>query len=169
MVALATGVICFAVCCAAQEERPQIVPGERKVSQKKDLGPRALGVLQMAANGKTSLVPIAILIDGKFWDATAYKADPVPMALDTGTVYEGERAGSSLGLFTVGSALHSNAANAQIPWLGTGAWHPIGMEEPAKAAQGEHHSGRHRQYGRASAANARSEREQAVDAREYCS
>ena len=131
--ALVVGVICFAVCGAAQEERPQITPGERKVSQKKDLGPRALGVLQMAENGKTSLVPIAILIDGKFWDATAYKADPVPMALDSGTVYEGERAGSSLGLFTVGSALHSNAANAPIPWLGTGAWHPIGMEEPAKA------------------------------------
>jgi hypothetical protein len=85
-VAVAACVLCFTVCSTAQEERPQIVPGERKVSQKKDLGPRALGVLQMGANGKTSLVPIAILIDGKFWDATAYKADPVPMALDTGKV-----------------------------------------------------------------------------------
>ena len=133
LAALAVGVICFAVYGAAQEERPQIVPGERKVSQKKDLGPRALGVLQMASNGKTSLVPIAILIDGKFWDATAYKADPVPMALDSGTVYEGERAGNSLGLFTVGAALHSNSANAPTPWIATGIWHPVGMEEPSKA------------------------------------
>ncbi|MGA7753953.1 MAG: hypothetical protein WCB05_14050 [Candidatus Sulfotelmatobacter sp.] len=133
--AVAACVLCFTVCGTAQEERPQIVPGERKVSQKKDLGPRALGVLQMGANGKTSLVPIAILIDGKFWDATAYKADPVPMALDTGTVYEGERAGNSLGLFTVGSALHSNATNAPTPWLGTGVWHPVGMEEPVKASK----------------------------------
>ena len=114
----------------AQEERPQITPGERKAPRKKDAGPRAVGVLQLAANGKASLVPIAILIDGKFWDATAYKADPIPMALESGTVYEAERAGSSLGLFTVNSALHSNAANVQSPWLGAGTWVPEGSEKP---------------------------------------
>ena len=94
--------------------------------------PRAVAVLQMSANGKASLVPIAILINGKFWDATAYKADPVPMALEPGTVYEGERTGSSLGLFTVNSALRSNAKNTQAPWIGTGAWRLTGTEEPAK-------------------------------------
>ena len=88
------------------------------------------------ANGKVSLVPIAILIDGKFWDASAYKADPVPMALDPGTVYEGERAGSSLGLFTVSSALHSNAVNALSPWLGTGKWVPAGSESGEAGAEG---------------------------------
>jgi hypothetical protein len=119
---------------AAQEERPQIMPGERKVPRKKDAGPRAVGVLQMSANGKVSLVPIAILIDGKFWDASAYKADPVPMALDTGTVYEGERSGSSLGLFTVSAALHSNAVNLLSPWLGTGKWLPAGSEAAAAPA-----------------------------------
>ena len=91
----------------------------------------------MAPNGKASLVPIAILINGKFWDATAYKADPVPMALDSGNVYEGEQSGSSLGLFTVNGALHSNAANTQAPWLGTGAWHPNGIEEPTKLAHSD--------------------------------
>lgn len=129
----------FAFTCGsfAQEERPQIVPGERKVPRKKDAGPRALAVLQMAANGKTSLVPIAILINGKFWDASAYKADPIPMALDSGTVYEAEQSGNSLGLFTVNSALHSNALNSQAPWIGTGAWHPNGTEEPKKALQAD--------------------------------
>ena len=126
--ALAVGVICFAVCGAAQEERPQITPGERKVSQKKDLGPRALGVLQMAGNGKTSLVPIAILIDGKFWDATAYKADPVPMALDRGTVYEAERSGESQGLFTISGALHSKNPGSVSPWLGVGSYLANGTE-----------------------------------------
>lgn len=121
----------------AQEERPQITPGERKAPRKKDAGPRAVGVLQLAANGKASLVPIAILVDGKFWDATAYKADPVPMALESGTVYEAERAGSSLGLFTVNSALHSNAANVQTPWLGTGSWVPEGSEKPKTALTAE--------------------------------
>jgi hypothetical protein len=123
---------CLAPFVYAQEERPQIIPGERKTPRKKDAGPRAVAVLQLAPNGKTSLIPIAILINGKFWDATAYKADPVPMALDSGNVYEVEQTGSSLGLFTVNNALHSNAQNTAAPWLGTGAWHPAGTDEPAK-------------------------------------
>jgi hypothetical protein len=90
----------------------------------------------MASNGKASLVPIAILINGKFWDASAYKADPVPMALDSGTVYEAERTGNSLGLFTVGSALHrNNDASGQAPWIATGIFRANGSEpekQPAK-------------------------------------
>jgi len=136
-VALLTCVVSFAGIVSAQEERPQITPGERKAPRKKDAGPRAVGVLQLAANGKATLVPIAILIGGKFWDATAYKADPIPMALESGTVYEAERAGSSLGLFTVNSALHSNAANVQSPWIGTGAWVPAGMEKTKPALKAE--------------------------------
>jgi hypothetical protein len=53
------------------------------------------------------------------------------MALESGTVYEGERSGNSMGLFTVGGALHSNAANAPVPWIGTGSWSPVGSEQPA--------------------------------------
>jgi hypothetical protein len=121
----------------AQEDRPQIIPGERKSAKKKDAGPRAVAVLQMGEKGKTSLLPIAIMINGKFWDASAYKADPVPMALDSGTVYEAEQTGSSLGLFTVNGALHSNAANSPAPWLGTGSWHANGADEPKKEAHAD--------------------------------
>jgi hypothetical protein len=115
---------------AAQEELPQIMPSEHKLPVKKDLGPRAIAILQMSSKGKASLLPIAIMIDGKFWDAGAYKANPVPMALESGTVYEAERNGSSQGLFTIGSALHSNAINSQTPWLATGSWVPAGTEKP---------------------------------------
>jgi len=118
----------WAVGAAGQEERPQITPGEMKVGKKKNVGPRAVGVLEMSASGKKTLVPIAIRVNGQFWDASAYKADPIPMALDPGTVYEAERAGSSLGLFTVNSALHSTAANAQTPWIATGSWIAAGSE-----------------------------------------
>jgi hypothetical protein len=114
---------------AAQEELPQIMPSEHKLPTKKDLGPRAVAILQLGSKGKASLVPITIMIDGKFWDASAYKADPVPMALESGTVYEVESTGSSQGLFTVGSALHSNSVNAPVPWLGTGDWVPAGTEK----------------------------------------
>jgi len=51
-----------------------------------------VAVLQLAPNGKASLVPIAILVGGKFWDATAYKADPIPMALEPGTLAHERRA-----------------------------------------------------------------------------
>jgi len=123
--------IMFSVAdCVAQDDRAEIPAVPRKIQKKKDAGPRALAVVQLAASGKVSLVPICILINGKFWDATAYKADPIPMALEPGTVYEAERAGMSQGLFTVGSALHSNAANVPTPWLGTGAWVPAGTEKP---------------------------------------
>jgi hypothetical protein len=127
------------IASRAQEERPQIIPGERKAQKKKNAGPRAVGVLQMAANGKASLVPVAILINGKFWDASAYKADPVPMALDPGTVYEAEHAGNSLGLFTVGSALHRNKSVPGVLalWIGTGIWHANGSEPDTKAAKAE--------------------------------
>src|SRR5215471_6522759 len=129
--------VSLAGTAAAQEQRPQIYPGERKAQRKKDAGPRALGLIQLGSNGKASIIPLAILINGKFWDAGVYKADPVPMALDSGNVYEGERCGSSLGLFTVGSALHSNNPNAAMPWLGTGVWRANGSEPPTKAIKAE--------------------------------
>jgi hypothetical protein len=136
-VALAASLVFLAVCVSGlpafgQEQVPQIIVGERKTTQKKDTGPRALAILQLKKDGKASLIPITILINGKFWDASSYMADPVPMALEPGTVYEAERSGNSIGLFTVGSALHSVAANAPNPWLGTGSWLP-GGESTAKA------------------------------------
>ncbi len=122
--------LCSSFFAVAQDDRPEITPLERKLQKKKDNGPRAVALLQMTDKGKSSLVPIAILINGRFWDATSYKADPIPMALAPGTIYEAEQSGNSLGLFTVGSALHSNAVNAQAPWLGTGTWRAAGMEPP---------------------------------------
>ena len=113
------------------------MPGGRKPAANKEVGPRALALLQLGAKGKTSLVPIAILVNGKFWDATEYKAAPVPMALDSGTVYEVEKTGSSQGLFTVNTALHSNSVNAPTPWLGTGEWVPAGSEKAKTGLKAE--------------------------------
>jgi hypothetical protein len=137
LVALCAGAVFCPGRAAAQEELPQINPGERKIPHKKDEGPRAVALLKLSADGKASLVPIMILIDGKFWDAAAYKADPVPMALDSGTVYEAERTGESIGLFTVGSALHSKSPNVLSPWIGTGDWAPAGSEKPDNAEKAE--------------------------------
>ena len=92
-------------------------------------GPRALGLVQLAPSGKAHLIPITILYDGEFYDASAYKASPVPMALESGTVYEGVRAGVSQGLFTVSSALQGNNT-----WIGDGTWQSASAIAAAKAA-----------------------------------
>jgi hypothetical protein len=126
-----------AIRTAAQESTPEIVPMKKELRKKKDLGPRALGLLKMTASGKATLVPIMIEIDGKFYDASSYKADPVPMALESGIVYEGEKTGSPLGLFTINSALHSLATNAEVPWIATGAWLVGGAEAPKTGMKAE--------------------------------
>jgi len=88
-----------------------------------------LGLVQLLPNGKARLVPITILYDGEFYDAGAYKASPVPMALESGTVYEGVRTGVSQGLFTVSSALQGNNT-----WIGNGTWQSNAAIAAAKEA-----------------------------------
>ena len=84
----------------AQEDRPEITPNERKVPAQKRSG---TACRSRAADGSQwQGIAGAYRHSGErqFWDATAYKADPFPMALESGTVYEAERTGNSLGLFT---------------------------------------------------------------------
>lgn len=98
---------------------------------KADKGPRAVGLVELAPNGGARLVPVVIMIDGQFYDAAAYQASPVPMALTYGTVYEAERSGTSLGLFTVGGALQSQQNKS---WIAEGKWVPAGSA-PAKTSE----------------------------------
>jgi len=93
-----------------------------------DKGPRALGLIELAANGKAHLVPVTIMINGRFYDAGVYKADPVPMALQSETVYEGLKSGVSKGLFTVSGAIPSKTG-----WIGDGKWRSIADIEAEKA------------------------------------
>lgn len=97
---------------------------------KKVKGPRALALVELAPDGTAHLIPVAILVDGEFYDASAYKAAPVPMALDSGTVYEAERTGTSLGLFTVTGALEG----PNNTWAAAGTFVPAGSK-PASAAR----------------------------------
>jgi hypothetical protein len=90
-------------------------------------GPRAVGLIQLQSNGKARLIPVAIMIDGKFYDAGSYKADPVPMALDFETVYEGFRSGVSQGLMTI-----TQPGHLKTTWIAEGTWLPAG-DRPASA------------------------------------
>lgn len=80
-------------------------------------------MVELAPDGNARLIPIAILVDGKFYDASAYKASPVPFAIWGDTVYEAERTGVPQGLFTVGEVLHTGTT-----WLAEGKWRPAGSE-----------------------------------------
>ena len=94
---------------------------------KKEKGPRALAVVELSADGKAAvrLTPIAILVSGRFWDASIYRADPRPFALDPGNVYEVERSGKPLGFFTI-----NEARQMQSRWTAQGNWQPE-VEKPA--------------------------------------
>ena len=86
-----------------------------------DAGPRAVGLVQLSSKGKARLIPIAIMLDGKFFDAGSYKATPVPMALDFGVVYEGFKTGVSQGLFTI-----TQPGQLNHNWIAEGTWLPEG-------------------------------------------
>jgi hypothetical protein len=87
--------------------------------------------LQLPENGKARLIPVCILIDGKFFDAGIYKANPVPMALEGGTVYEAQRTGQPIGLFTVKNVLQQQQTKA---WVAEGDWQPEGAAPKKSAA-----------------------------------
>src|SRR6266568_3918373 len=107
-----------------------ILPSFTQIAKRRptDKGPRALGLVELATNGKAHLVPVTIMIGGKFYDAGAYKADPVPMALQPQTVYEALKSGVSQGLFTVRGAGHSPQG-----WFGNGTWRSTAEIEAEKA------------------------------------
>jgi len=108
----------LALPCGAQSRKP--APPK---------GPRATGLLQLMPNGQAHLIPIVILVDGKYYDAGSYKATPVPMALESGTVYEAFRTGNSEGLFTV-----TQVRQLKDNWIADGNWRVAGSEPAKKAA-----------------------------------
>ena len=99
-------------------------------SKKKEKGPRALAVVELPGDGKSKprLIPLTILVNGRFWDASIYLADPRPMALDPGNVYEVERSGKPVGFFTV-----SDARQTKDRWIAFGEWQPESEKAPPAA------------------------------------
>lgn len=116
--------------CIQMAAQGTITQYGRKSSVSK--GPRALGLIQLFPNGKARLIPVAITVDGKFFDAASYKGTPVPMALDFGVVYEGFRTGVSQGLFTI-----TQPGRAGHLWLAEGAWLPAGTKPAQKGMKYE--------------------------------
>lgn len=90
-------------------------PREKKIKR----GPRALGVVEFLPGGGTRLVPVALWIDGRYYDASLYGASPEPMALEPGTVYEAQDYGEPSGTFVVNTPRQLNGN-----WIADGNWKP---------------------------------------------
>jgi hypothetical protein len=109
----------------------QDLPNPPTAVKKQDVvkGPRAVAVLEWTNKGPR-LIPVAIKIDDQFYDASLYMAQPVPMAIESGVIYQIQRAGDSLGDFTLREA----AQTANGLWLGMGSFDSKADQDKRKAA-----------------------------------
>jgi hypothetical protein len=104
--------------------------------------PRAVAVLEIDENGNRRLIPVTFFYERHYYDATFYRATPVPFTLSSQTVYEVQQFGKPLGTFTVQSATRE-----QSVWWGNGhfktapdaatlarkkAVRPVVLEDPSR-------------------------------------
>lgn len=100
---------------------------------------RAVGVYEwtgdMAKPKASRLIPVTLFIHGQFQDAGVYLARPVPLALDTGNVYELRVAGLDRGLLDLESARHVQDANDDFEdsWYGYGKFRMPAAPRPVVA------------------------------------
>jgi hypothetical protein len=114
-------------------DRTDQTPPPAATAKKAKRGPRALAVVEFLPNGKMRLVPIALWIEGKYYDASLYGANPEPMALEPQTVYEAQSFGEPTGTFTVTMPTQVNGN-----WVADGTWQPelpMDAQMKAKAAK----------------------------------
>jgi hypothetical protein len=104
---------------------------QAKVASKKSKrGPRAIAVIEFLPGGAARLVPVALWIDDRFYDASLYGANPEPMAVEPETVYEATNYGEPLGLFTI-----TTPEEMKGNWIAAGKWKPHQALDEKLAAQ----------------------------------
>lgn len=91
---------------------------------------RAVGVYEwtgdMAKPTASRLIPVSLYINGKLEDAGVYLARPVPFALETGNVYELQKAGVSKGLIDLAFARRLQTAGGDLGgWFGYGKFQAL--------------------------------------------
>jgi hypothetical protein len=90
-----------AVCAAALFSLVAGLPAQVHKVTKPQKVVRAVGVYEwtgdLAKPAGSRLIPASLFIDGRFQDADIYEANPIPFALDTGNVYELQKAGIAQG------------------------------------------------------------------------
>ncbi len=102
----------------------------QKQDKKNKRGPRAIAVVEFLPGGGTRLVPIALWINDRFYDASLYGANPEPMALEPETLYQALTHGEPAGWFTVTTPRDVNGN-----WVAEGQWKPVQPLEARLAKQ----------------------------------
>jgi hypothetical protein len=122
---------------SAYAQRPELRrPNEQQTAPteptpaKKKRNARAIGVVEFLSGGGVRLVPVALWFEGKYYDASLYRANPEPFALEPGTVYEAQNNGETAGTFVVNMPKQSNAG-----WIGDGRWTPRRAMDAQLAAE----------------------------------
>ena len=98
-----------------------ITPFAADAQRKKNSGPRAVGVVTWNGDsatpepGTSVLTPVAILVEGRFYDAELYQAQPEPLAVDAGVIYDVLKNGDPIGTFNVGGSRQDKGI-----WYGLG-------------------------------------------------
>ncbi len=117
--------IFMTVNAAYAQDRPQMRHREETTEQppapKKPTkgNARAIGVVEFLPKGGARLIPVALWINGRYYDASLYAANPEPFALQPETVYQAEDYGEPTGLFTVTLPKQINGS-----WVADGLWKP---------------------------------------------
>jgi hypothetical protein len=113
-------------------EHPRADQDQTQTQSKKPAkrGPRAIGVIEFLPKGDARLVPIALWMDGKYYDASFYGANPAPLALQPQTVYEAMNYGEPTGWFTVTTPKQVNGN-----WVADGKWKPESAFDVMQAHQ----------------------------------
>src|SRR5438067_12669893 len=102
-------------------------PLQANAQHKKQSGPRALAVITWNGDSSTPergtsvLAPVAILVEGRFYDAELYHAQPEPLAVDAGVIYDVLKNGDPIGTFNVGGSRQDK-----------GIWYGLGQFEAKK-------------------------------------
>jgi hypothetical protein len=95
------------------------VNAQRRASHKL----RATAVLEVTTDPagivSTRVIPVTVLDDGRFQDASTYKAAPRPMALDNGIVYEAQKSGVVTGYVTIVNGVNNGG------WTALGKWQAV--------------------------------------------
>ena len=108
------------------DQAPTATPTVKKTTR----GPRAIAVVEFLPGGGMRLVPVALWIDGRYYDASEYGANPEPMALEPETVYEAQSLGEATGIFTITEPKQVNGN-----WIADGTWRPESPMDDKLAAQ----------------------------------
>src|SRR5271165_2235003 len=104
---------------------------QTKINAKKPKNyPRAIAVIEFLPGGGARLVPVALWINDRFYDASLYGANPAPMAVQPETIYEATNYGESVGLFTV-----TTPEELKGSWIAQGKWKPHQALDEKLAAQ----------------------------------